>query len=334
MIHDEAPVCSADQPARPVPPGTASVTVLIAAYNAAPFIHRAIQSALAQDPSPLEVLVVDDRSTDDTAAVVEEMARSEPRVRVLRLATNVGPSGARNAGLDAARGDWVAVLDADDAYSAGRLSALLATAQATGADVVADNFFYYDAATEAITGAGLKEEPTPQQIDPALYVARAQPFGVEADWGLLKPMFRRAFLNERNLRYPVYSRHGEDFLFMMDILLTGGVYVLNREPFYLYTARSSGHSRTLVDYDAMWRHSVRLLGDPRVAKERPLQRAVAGRVEAVQRLAAERRVVELIVARDAWGLGRLAISNRYAAQALFRRLANRGKALLLQKSSA
>jgi succinoglycan biosynthesis protein ExoO len=309
--------------ARPVSPGSASVTVLIAAFNAAPFIHRAIRSALAQDPLPLEVLVVDDRSTDDTAAVVEEIARSEPRVRLLRLAENVGPSGARNAGLDAACGDWVAVLDADDAYLAGRLSALLATAQATGADVVTDNFFYYDAATAAITDAGLKEGPTPQQIDPALYVARAQPFGDEADWGLLKPMFRRAFLNERNLRYPVYSRHGEDFLFMMDNLLAGGRCVLDRRAFYLYTSRASGMSRTQIDYDAMAQQSRRLLQDPRVSSHPAICDELIGRIAAVQRLSAERRMVSMIAARNVWGVLRLALTDDAARRSLFKRAARR-----------
>src|SRR5579859_6471888 len=101
-----------------------SVTVLIPAYNAGPFLHRAVGSALDQTHPPLEVIVVDDGSTDDTADVAQRLALADPRVRVIRLPENGGPAKARNAGLDLARGEWVAVLDADDAYMHARLEDL------------------------------------------------------------------------------------------------------------------------------------------------------------------------------------------------------------------
>lgn len=86
-------------------------TVIIATYNHAAFLGEAIRSALAQT-APVEVIVVDDGSTDDTSDVLAEFA-SNTRVRVLHL-DHGGPSRARNAGLDAARGEFVMFLDADD----------------------------------------------------------------------------------------------------------------------------------------------------------------------------------------------------------------------------
>ncbi len=94
-------------------PNAASISVVIPAYNAAPYVARAIESVLAQTVRPTEVIVVDDASSDATAQVVE---RYGPPVRLLRRAANGGPAAARNTGIAAAQGEWIALLDADDAW--------------------------------------------------------------------------------------------------------------------------------------------------------------------------------------------------------------------------
>ncbi|MDQ1687284.1 MAG: CDP-glycerol glycerophosphotransferase [Frankiaceae bacterium] len=103
------------------------VSVVAIVYNDAARLRTAVESALAQDIA-LEVVVVDDGSTDGTAQVIDELAR-DPRVRPLRLATNSGGcSLPRNTGLDAARGEWVTFLDSDDELEPGALAAMLAAA--------------------------------------------------------------------------------------------------------------------------------------------------------------------------------------------------------------
>jgi len=92
------------------------ISVVIPLYNKAAYVVRAIESALAQGEAIREVVVVDDGSTDDSAARVEALAH--PRVRLIRQA-NGGVSAARNRGIEAACGDYVAFLDADDVYLPG-----------------------------------------------------------------------------------------------------------------------------------------------------------------------------------------------------------------------
>jgi glycosyltransferase involved in cell wall biosynthesis len=86
-------------------------SVVVPAYNAGATIHSAVGSALAQTQSDLEVVVVDDGSTDDTAEIVGQL--SDPRVRLISQ-PNGGLAGARNAGIAAAHGTYVALLDSDD----------------------------------------------------------------------------------------------------------------------------------------------------------------------------------------------------------------------------
>ena len=99
------------------------VSALMAAYNAEPFVAEALESALAQDwpADRLEVVVCDDGSTDGTAAVVSSYVERFPgRVRLIQQA-NAGPCAAVNTALAAARGSWLGLLDADDAWPADKL---------------------------------------------------------------------------------------------------------------------------------------------------------------------------------------------------------------------
>jgi glycosyltransferase involved in cell wall biosynthesis len=101
-----------------------SVTVVIPTFNYARFIREAVESTLAQTLPPLEVIVVDDGSTDHTPEVMAAYA-SDPRVCYVRQ-ENRGLSAARNAGIKAARGEFIALLDADDRWKPEKLSRQLA----------------------------------------------------------------------------------------------------------------------------------------------------------------------------------------------------------------
>lgn len=109
------------------------VSIITPAYNAVRFIRETIDSVLAQTHSSWELLIVDDQSTDGTPALVEEISRREPRVRLLRQARNAGPACARNAALEAARSPKIAFLDSDDVWLPEKLARQLTFMRTTGA---------------------------------------------------------------------------------------------------------------------------------------------------------------------------------------------------------
>jgi glycosyltransferase involved in cell wall biosynthesis len=105
-----------------IEPIASAISVIIPAYNAADYVGRAIESALAQTYPPLEILVIDDGSTDATA---ETVARYPAPVRLLRQ-PNGGPGAARNHGAREAKSEWLALLDADDVWLPHKLETQVA----------------------------------------------------------------------------------------------------------------------------------------------------------------------------------------------------------------
>ncbi|MBX0322119.1 glycosyltransferase [Halomicroarcula sp. F13] len=125
------------------------MSVVIPAYERGHMVGRAVDTALAQTVEDLEVVVVDDGSTDDTRAVVE--GYDDPRVRYLAHETNRGVSAARNTGVEAARGEYVAFLDSDDEWLPRKLERQLAAIDARGEGWVGA---YCDVATAGVSLLG------------------------------------------------------------------------------------------------------------------------------------------------------------------------------------
>ncbi len=114
-------------------PVKSAISVIIPAYNAAPFIREAIDSVLSQSVQPLEILVIDDGSSDETARIAAEY---EPPVFLLKQ-KNRGVSAARNLGIVEAAGEFIAFLDADDVFiDSGKLEKQLACLAEKSCDLV------------------------------------------------------------------------------------------------------------------------------------------------------------------------------------------------------
>lgn len=111
------------------------VSIVMPCFNAGRWLGAALDSLQRQTLRDLEIIAVDDASTDATPGLLAQRARSDPRVRPVRLERNLGPGAAANRGLAESRGQFIARLDADDLAMPGRLEAQLAFLRQTGVDL-------------------------------------------------------------------------------------------------------------------------------------------------------------------------------------------------------
>ena len=233
-----------------------SVSVIIPAYNAEATIERAVMTVINQTRPPIEVIVVDDASSDGTADVVRRLGQADPRVKLLVNPVNRGPSGSRNRGFKAAIGEWVAIQDADDAWVETRLERMLDAAARHDVDFVADNMLLHDIGTDQITRTGFSVEHGLRWIRPIDPFEQDVQFGAEFGYGLLQPMIRKQFLDQHGLAYNETIRYGEDLIFLVEMLFSGIRAVIIPDPLYIYTTQigdvsgvESPHSKSVPRFD-------------------------------------------------------------------------------------
>jgi teichuronic acid biosynthesis glycosyltransferase TuaG len=128
------------------------VSIVMPAFNAASFIGEAIRSVQAQTFADWELLVVDDRSGDDTALVAQEYATADPRIQLIRQDQNGGAARARNRATAVARGAFIAFLDADDQWLPDKLRVQLAAMQAADSAASCTAYAVVDGSGEKVRG--------------------------------------------------------------------------------------------------------------------------------------------------------------------------------------
>ena len=110
------------------------ITVIIPAYNVAPYIEKCVESVVKQTYRNLEIIIVDDGSTDDTPQICDRLEKTDNRIKVIHQ-RNGGLSVARNVGLDNANGQWIAFLDSDDWIEEKMYEVLYVLAQTYNAEI-------------------------------------------------------------------------------------------------------------------------------------------------------------------------------------------------------
>lgn len=257
------------------------VSVVIPAHDAEETVAASIASVLAQTEPAWEAIVVDDASADRTREIVAAMAARDGRVRLIRSFQNRGPGGARNLALDAARGEWIAWLDADDTFLPERLARLLAIGGDLHADMVSDNILLCpaDGSQPPVAMLPPGSPPAAGLMDAATFVLGnvGKSRTDRVSYGFMQPMIRRDFLERNALRFDGHNRFGEDYMLYLHCLVQGARWWYTPEPMYRYTVRAGSltdrQSAEDLDRIRQMERSL-LLNDPMVAADAALARAV------------------------------------------------------------
>ncbi len=239
------------------------IAIIIAAWNAQDTLGRAINSVLAQTGVSIEIIVVDDASTDDTLACAQRFAAQDPRIRVMAQTRNAGPAAARNLALDVVTARYFTPLDSDDFMEADRLAQLLAIATDCGWDLVGDDLLKVD--ETCVDGPRVRLwSPTDFGTMPIGFAEfirgnLSSQHGGRGELGFLKPLISMIFMERQGLRYRDNMRLGEDYVLYATALSQGARFCLTDPKGYVAVTRptslSGRHSTrdlgALVDADRM-----------------------------------------------------------------------------------
>ncbi len=217
------------------------ISVIIPAYNVESYIAQAIDSALQQTERNLEVIVVDDASTDKTLATIQSI--QDTRLQILINPHNLGAAASRNLATESACGEWIAFLDADDWYAPERLEKLLEVIQAKpNADMISDDLYYINDGAKSPWGTLLSESDECIddicKIDPVYFVEKDVPVAGAFNIGLTKPMIRKDFILENEIESDATIKVCSDFWFCLNCLAAGANFFFIPQPYYFYRSRA------------------------------------------------------------------------------------------------
>lgn len=224
------------------------ISVIVPVYKAEEFLDRCVSSILNQTYKDLELILVDDGSPDGCPEMCDRYALADPRVKVIHK-KNGGVSTARNAGLDAATGDYIAFVDSDDWIEPEMYQKMMEAAMAHDCDVVmcdcvkdfADHseVYSHDIRSGFYDSAQLKKEHYPH----LLIMENVEYPATISNWTLLW----RSTLNTPAQRYQPGIRYSEDLLFGAKLLRKASSFCyLKGEAFYHYVMNPTSASHTFV----------------------------------------------------------------------------------------
>ena len=123
-----------------------NVSVILPCYNVEKYIERCLNSLVQQTMGDIEIICVDDKSTDKTRDIIQQFANADKRIRAIFLDSNHGPGYARNIGMHNANGEYVSFIDPDDYIDTNFYAVLFDLAQSQNLDVAKGGFFLTDIA--------------------------------------------------------------------------------------------------------------------------------------------------------------------------------------------
>lgn len=217
------------------------VSVIIPVYNAEEHLSEAVDSVLNQDFKDLEVICVDDGSTDKSSSILHKYQQDDPRLKIFPQ-QNSGGSAARNTGLAHAEGDYIMFLDSDDVYADGVIGDAYNCAQDNNVDIVFYNFARFVGKPSRFA---IKNRRAPKEninyFTKQTYADRFFNDFAIITWNKL---IRRSVISENSLVFDVQLSHNHDVDFSIRLMLAANNYAWLDRVGYFYRSNDTGLTAT------------------------------------------------------------------------------------------
>lgn len=219
------------------------VSIVVPAYNEAEIVPRCIDSILAQTYGNLEILLVDDGSTDQTAAVMDLYARRDDRVKVIRQ-RNSGPGMARNAALQASRGEYIQYVDADDRIPPDMTEMLVGSIRLEDSDLAVCGFDLIGMDGERVVSTKTYDPPYTGNMSMAEYVKRYSALSdrmfMSLFFNIWNKLYRREVICAHSLSFAEGMKCNEDVLFTIEYLAWCRTVTVTDRVRYMYLEGAGG----------------------------------------------------------------------------------------------
>lgn len=215
------------------------VSVIVPVYNVREYLRQCVDSVINQSYRDLEIILVDDGSTDDSGMMCDEYARNDDRITVIHK-PNGGLSDARNAGIEVATGKYIYFLDGDDSITPDALGNLVQFAECRGCDVVQGGFWYDYGDYMLYDDRRIKDTAEPFVLDTrqAMLELIKNEYVKNFAWGKL---YKRVIVKRYPFKVGVYF---EDSYWQHLVMHDTTVYGVVPQPSYYYRQRSGSISGT------------------------------------------------------------------------------------------
>lgn len=238
------------QPASPV------ISIIVPVYNGAAYLPRCLNSLVKQTEQNIEIVVVNDGSTDDTQAVIDRFQQEYPEKIIGLRQENKGVSAARNLGLSVARGEFIGFADADDKVSLRFCEHMLWNIRQTGADLAECGRI------DLLTRDGvIKERPVPSCKEHVIDMTK-KIFINKGSLFVWDKLFRKSIIDKISLRFNENIRYAEDALFLVEYKFNCRTISFVHKNLYYYTEyrpdSASGTCQNMPDLLPCMEHLVEL----------------------------------------------------------------------------
>lgn len=221
------------------------ISVIVPVYKVEKYLHRCIDSILAQTYENIEVLLIDDGSPDQSGAICDDYQAKDSRVRVFHK-ENGGVSSSRNSGLREAKGDYIGFVDADDYISPEMYQSLLNLIEQNKADIAICG---YQKEIDKDKFEPYWKDKVQISLDRNEMISNllTNHYYTCAVWSML---FRKSFIS--NIAFDERIKHNEDLLYIYEAMKLAGKAMYISEPYYYYcttdgSATTSGFSDAMMD---------------------------------------------------------------------------------------
>ncbi len=210
------------------------VSVIVPIYNVKEYLSRCIESLVKQTYSAVEIILVDDCSTDGSVKIAEEYVHRYPdRCKLIKRKQNGGLSAARNSGIKAALGNWLTFVDSDDWVTCDYVQTLIETATIHSADIVLSSIYYYYTGTnvkEVSPFGNLTNDSSKEEI-----VALSRSYACTR-------LFHKNLFIDNKIWFPEKIRRAEDMATIIPIMTYAKKISIVKKPMYYYYQRTNSIS--------------------------------------------------------------------------------------------